>query len=979
MIRSRKEIRMADIFFRRTFVLFLIFILPFCTSAQKNSTVKEYEKTYVTYPFSDPDPVANPGKIYPYFRYDGFTDVPIQKQWKVVELENDYIKVQIMPQIGGKIWTAIDKKTGKPFLYNNDVVKFRDIAMRGAWTSGGIEANFGIIGHTPTIATPVDYLTRINADGSASCVIGALDLLTRSYWNIEIRLPKDKAFFTTNVYWHNTTAIEEPYYSWMNLAVKASDSLRFIDPGTHYIGHEGSAHSWPYDSVHHKNLSIYGQNNFGGDKSYHILGIYSKYYGAYWPKEDFGMIHYAEREDKLGKKVFLWSLSDEGKIWEKLLTDNSGQYVEIQSGRLFSQNLLKSSFTPFKQIGFAPYQADSWKEYWYPFSETGGVTNADLNGVITVNQNGDSLSISISPISKISDSLKIYNNSSDIIFQQKIDLLPLQSYNRTIGLKHGEKFATLRLQGTIIKADEDEKQLSRPVETEPDFDWQSAYGLYLMGRDEARYRQYASAEDKIRQSLQKESTFIPALTEMAYLKYRKMQYDSSFYYAKKALTIDTYNPEANYYYALAAEKSGKFYDALDGFEIACLTYPFRSAAYAELSKMWLQKKDYEKAYEYASKSLETNEKNLTALQLRYVSARLLGKTGEQENVKKEILQIDPLNHFIAFEDFWKTKDSAAKKAFCNAIRNELPHQTYLELAIWYYNLNRAEESKAILSMSPQNNEIQYWLAFLNKEEEDANKLLQAADNGNPLMVFPFREESAEMFKWAIQHTNDWKPRYYLALIESYRNNKDTAAKLLQNITGNIDFAPFYITRAEFYDSSETDKKQNDLQKALSLDPNEWRYTKDLAEYFLENKENQKALQILEPYFKTHPQNYIVGMLYTQSLMLNNRYPEAEKILSTIHILPYEGATSGRKLYRQTKLMLALEALKKNKYETALQKINEADEWPYNLGVGKPYDDQIDTQLEDSLRGLVETARKNKNRAANYDLYEQKIKAITQER
>ena len=102
---------------------------------------------------------------------------PQQKDWKVVELENDYIKLTILPEIGGKIWSATEKKTNKEFLYYNHVVKFRDVAMRGPWTSGGIEANYGIIGHTPNCATPVDYITLNKEDGSVSCIIGVLDLL----------------------------------------------------------------------------------------------------------------------------------------------------------------------------------------------------------------------------------------------------------------------------------------------------------------------------------------------------------------------------------------------------------------------------------------------------------------------------------------------------------------------------------------------------------------------------------------------------------------------------------------------------------------------------------------------------------------------------------------------------------------------------------------------------------------------------------
>ena len=123
---------------------------------------------------------------------------PVEKEWKVVELENDFIKLMILPEIGGKIWAAFEKSTGKSFVYYNQVVKFRDVAMRGPWTSGGIEANYGIVGHTPNCATPVDYTTMTKKDGSVSCVIGVLDLLTQHTWRIDINLEKDKAYFTTS-------------------------------------------------------------------------------------------------------------------------------------------------------------------------------------------------------------------------------------------------------------------------------------------------------------------------------------------------------------------------------------------------------------------------------------------------------------------------------------------------------------------------------------------------------------------------------------------------------------------------------------------------------------------------------------------------------------------------------------------------------------------------------------------------------------
>ncbi|MES1223218.1 MAG: DUF5107 domain-containing protein, partial [Bacteroidota bacterium] len=280
------------------FIMALFLCSHSVSYTQQSATIKEYDRAFTTYPYSDPDPVANPESgIYPYFRYDGYTDTPIQKKWKVVELENEFISLTILPQVGGKIWSAIEKSTGRPFIYNNHVIKFRDVAMRGPWTSGGIEANYGIIGHTPNCATPVDYITIKRPDSSVSCIIGVTDLLTGTHWRLDINLPKDKAYFTTTSFWYNATPLEQPYYSWMNAGIKAKGDLQFIYPGTHYLGHEGEYGTWPLNKHNDKDISFYENNDFGGYKSYHVFGKYTDFFGAYWYDDDFGMGMYSTHDD----------------------------------------------------------------------------------------------------------------------------------------------------------------------------------------------------------------------------------------------------------------------------------------------------------------------------------------------------------------------------------------------------------------------------------------------------------------------------------------------------------------------------------------------------------------------------------------------------------------------------------------------------------------------------------------------------------
>src|SRR5690349_3742845 len=477
---------------KRLFIVTNVLLISFITSfAQQKATVKEYKKIFKTYPFSDPDPVPAVGRIYPYYRFDGYTNSAIQKEWKVVELENDYIKLMILPEIGGKIWAAIEKKTGKSFLYYNHVVKFRDVSMRGPWTSGGIEPNYGIIGHTPNCATPVDYTTIAKPDGSVSCVIGVLDLLTRTSWRLDINLPKDKAYFTTSSFWYNSSDFEQPYYTWMNTGIKAKGNLEFIYPGTKYLGHEGEYADWPVNKENGKNISFYENNNFGTYKSYHVFGKYTDFFGGYWHDDDFGFGRYSTHDDKAGKKIWIWGLSQQGMIWEKLLTDTDGQYVEVQSGRLFNQSAEGSTFTPFKHKGFLPHTTDVWTEYWFPVLKTKGFVAANNYGALNVKQENGWMKIYFLPLQNINDELAV-RSGDKIIYSKKLGLKTLQVFADSfqVNTSAADVVVTLGKDKLEYDASPQANVLSRPVDTPKDFDWNSVQGLYLQGKEDLRQRFY---------------------------------------------------------------------------------------------------------------------------------------------------------------------------------------------------------------------------------------------------------------------------------------------------------------------------------------------------------------------------------------------------------------------------------------------------------------------------------------------------------
>ena len=906
--------------------------------AQGTAKVTEYKKVFKTYPFSDPDPIPEVGKVYPYYRFDGYTNKPIDKEWKVVELENDYIKVMILPEIGGKIWGAFEKSTGKSFLYYNQVVKFRDVAMRGPWTSGGIEANYGIVGHTPNCATPVDYVTIKKNDGSVSCVIGVLDLLTRTTWRIDINLEKDKAYFTTSSTWFNSSDFEQPYYTWMNTGIKAKGNLEFVYPGTKYLGHAGEYADWPIDKQG-RNISFYEKNNFGEYKSYHVFGKYTDFFGGYYHDEDFGMGRYSTHDAKAGKKVWIWGLSGQGMIWEKLLTDNDGQYVEVQSGRLFNQPASESSFTPFKNRSFIPEATDLWTEYWFPVLKTKGFVMANNYGALNVKSENNMVKLYFLPLQPLNDSITVLSGDK-IIYAKKVDAKTLQVFS--------DSFVVTNAKNIIVKVGENKLvysaapeagNLARPVDLPKDFNWKSLQGLHLQGKELIRQRMYPAAEEKIREALAVDANYLPALTDLAMLLYRSMKYDEALSVAKKALSVDTYDGAANYYYGLINAKLGNTTDAKDGFDIASQDLEYRSACYVQLARIYLKEGNAGRAKFYATKSADFNRYAIDAYEMQALINRVTNNKKAASAVLDTIKSIDPLNHFANAEKFlWDPSAENGKNVIAN-IKNEMPDQTFLELAAWYYNAGRNADALKVLELAEPNAEIVYWKSFLSGKKLDVNSL-------KPGLVFPFRPESAEVLTQVVKSTDNWLPKYHLALLQWSSNNIEAAKKLFEACGDASSYAPFYAARAKLF--KDGDKVLADLEKARELDPQQWRNERALINYYLFKNQNDKALAVADAAYKKFPASYVIGMLKARTLILNKKYADADKLLSTIEVLPNEGATIGRQLYRETKLMLAIENMKSGNCKNALQYINDSKLWPERLGSGKPYDQDIDVRLEDWL-------------------------------
>ncbi len=934
---------------RRIFILIVLVFSGMNAISQQNATFKEYYKHVKTYPYSDPDPIPNMdplrkiGTIYPYYRYDGYTNKSQEKEWKIIEIENDYIKILILPELGGKIWTAIEKSTDQPFIYYNQVIKFRDVAIRGPWTSGGFEYNYGVYGHTPSCVSPIDYKVFNRGDGSVSCIIQVLDLFTRTTWQIDVNLPKDKAYFTTSSFWYNSSSVEQPYYTWMNVGIKAEGNLEFIYPGTQWIEHNGQVYNWPINEQNGKNISFYENNDFGNYKSYHVFGKHSEFFGGYWHDDGFGMGRYSTRDEKIGKKIWIWGKSQQGMLWEKLLTDNDGQYVELQSGRLFNQHWEESTLTPFKRKGFLPHTTDTWTEYWFPVLKTRGFIAANNYGALNLIKENGWLKIYFSPLQRINDPL-IISEESSIIYSKNLSLEPLELYCDSFRFDADKEHLRVSLGDKKLEYKSlEETKLNRPTTFPDDFNYDSVYGLYLLAKQNLLHRDYITAEEQLRSCLEKDPNYLPALTDMSMLLYNKMEYEEALFFSKRALSINTYDPAANYYYGLINYRMGKIADAKDGFEVASLGIEYRNASWSMLSGLYLKEMDLSRSVEYALKSVGYNHYDIDSYKLLAVNYRLQKDKDEADKILDTILSQSPLNHFARFEKHLWENSEKSKINFLNLIRNEMPQEIFLESAIWYYQIGRKEEALKLLKMAPQNATVLYWQSFLTGQSLNYSEL-------TPDFVFPFRQETAQILEKLLLNNDYWLLKYHLALIHWNLNNIQKAAHFFSQCERTPDYPPFYVARAKFSIKHKTKDLNalSDLKYAIELDPFQWRYGRELALYHLSEQEFEEVLTAAGQYYNRFPENYYLGLLYAKALLRNKYFEKADEVLNKIDVLPNEGATEGRKLYKETQLMLALKEMNGGKYKKALKYIELSKQWPENLGVGKPYSSDIDERLEDWL-------------------------------
>jgi tetratricopeptide (TPR) repeat protein len=906
-----------------------------------------------TYPFSDPDPVpilCRDPRIYPYFAFDGFTDRPREQEWTVVQLENEYLSAAVLPQVGGKVYGALEKSTGREFIYTNDALKFRRIALRGPWTSGGIEFNFGVIGHTPSTATPVEYLTRHNADGSATCFVGSLDLPSRTRWTVAITMPRSGAYLETRTFWFNPTPFDQSYYSWSTAAVSVRPDLRYDYPGTSMVQHSASTDNarWPL-SPGGRDLSWYRQNDFEGSKSYFVFGEYASHFGAVQADSGFGLGHWATYDDMPGRKVWIWSLARDGGIWENLLTDAKGQYSEPQAGRLLSQ--VDHEFFP-------PYTGDSWRELWFPVTGIGRLTAASPWAALGLERSGDTVRVALCALQGIDDEL-VVREGDRVLLRHRLTLKALEHQVFLLKGSVGSLRVTLGDGKFSYDEDPESRVLTRPVRYAVPAD-STAEGLFLSGEYFEKERRRGEALERYLACLRAEPRHVSALTRTALLLGERGEAERGLSYATRALELDKYLPAANYAYGVLSRLLGHLADAKETFGWAARSLEFRSNAYCQIAELSLAENDWSASLEYALKSIQFNALNSNARTVQAIALRKMGRPAEAMGILRELLQFDPFNHQARFEQHLSAPAEMSAERFAAGIRTEITHESHLEAAAAYLRVGLRDEALQLLALAPEQPMVDLWRGFISAQGNPAagRGFLERALKGSIDFVFPFREEEVRILQWAMRESpSSWKPRYYLALVLWGKGRKREALEMM-NGCSNVDASTFFLARALLRKELGGEGVFPDLERAVSMDSTSWRAWHQLIAHCAATGLSGQGLGYARRAVRLHPDQIVLQMDFASALYDEGDYKRSLEVLSGLNVLPYEGSWEAHDLFVRASLRLGLRALNEGRFKDCLRSVESSRDFPEHLGTGEPW--EPDSRMQDYLayRALKEEGKRD---------------------
>ncbi len=949
----RREVRMV--------ILVAGLLLCLCGSGWAKATAWEGTITIPTYGWSDD---VNPkfwaledqiklsttvkgAIVYPYSMQDHLSRTKVNRTYKALFLENEYLKVTCLPELGGRLHSVLDKTTGQETFHCNQVIKPSMIAMRGAFISGGVEWNAGPQVHTVTIVSPVDALVGTNPDGSAWLEVSNLEQTLRTRWTVRVTLQPGRAYLDEQIRIFNPVDAVNPYYFWNCTAFPCRKGTRFIYPMTLGTDHNGvKFFNWPV----HEGRDLSWLKNYPEPSSIFAVDCTFDFFGAYDVDADRGVVQVADHYELSGKKAWTWGTSEFAQVCQKNLTDEDGAYIEVQSGPLPTQS----------DYGMLlPRQQVSWREWWYPVHGLGQgfeFATKDL-AVQTIRENGD-LQLRLLATGRFPGASCSMAQEDRELLAKKVNLDPKAPQvvtlspdpkapvNVTVKTAKGTILASFTTPLPIPKMDPPQRPdfLNKPegqLTVEEKF-------LKAQKQDLATNRK--RAREGYEKALADDAGYAPALRALAVLDTEAGLYDAALARLQKAVQRDPGDGVAWYFLGVNYLRTQKPLDALGCARQAtrclgtgALAFDLAGRAHAALGQRHAALDAFEKAARLNPKDALASDHWLLAL---YAT----GDTAAAFKYAQRVAAQDPTD--LVPRALLALQSAGALREFVKDARDFVGEDDFemLETSLTFAEMGLPKEAANLLAAVcveavPENERsplpLYYlaWFASLQKDPDGVKAWLSRAATTYRDFVFPSRPEEVQMLKYALQENpGDACAHLHLGNLYAHLGRPAEAVdewKAAVDRKPSLSVAHRNLGLYVWAVGNDLPKAEQCYRKAIAARPKDQTLYRDLAEILMAQSKRPEAIKLLESMPSEGLQRADIIIMLAQAYEDERRYDEVINLLeSTPYFVNWEGQTITWDIFHRAHMKRGQNRFEAKDYAGALKDFEAALTYPDNIGVGR---------------------------------------------
>jgi len=910
------------------------------------------------------------GVVYPHPVIEKILDGKEDREWNAVFLENQYLLIMILPELGGRIQMAYDKMKQRHFVYYNQVIKPALVGLTGPWISGGIEFNWPQH-HRPSTFEPVDSCMEENADGSVTVWCSEVERMFRTRGMAGFTLHPDKAYLEIRVKLYNRTSFPQTFLWWANPAVKVNDAYQSVFPpdvnavfdhGKRDVSEFPIARGTYYKVDYSPGTDISRYKNIPVPTSY--MAITSKYdfVGGYENDSKGGLLHVANHHVSPGKKQWTWGNSDFGKAWDRNLTDEDGPYIELMCG-VYTDNQPDFSW-------IMPGEEKSFSQYFMPYRDLGVVKNATKEAMVNLEVKDESIIVKVYTTARYDNVRVVVRDQGKLLLDERFDFHPGTSYEKQLPGTGPEparpEISVYTSDGRLLVSwqpePDQEKAIPEPAKParQPE-EIASNEQLYLTALHLEQYRHATYDprpyyEEALRRD-QKDSRCNNALGLWYLRRGRFAKAEAYFRTAITTLTERNPNPldgEPYFNLGLALCFQGRDGEAYPAFYKSVWNAAWMDNGYFQLARLAAKKTDWEDALELIDRSLIRNWHNHKVRHLKVSILRKAGRTADALKLAEESLVLDRFNFGILYEKLLLA-DSAAERssgeeALKSLIRGNI--HTYIEFALDYALAGLYQEAAGLIriGIAEQGGKPVYpmalyykaWFEWQSGEGDAALKTLEQAAAACPDYCFPNQPEAVVVLEWAkSQNPADARAPYYLGNFwYNARQYEEAVANWELSATLDDRFPTVHrnLALAYFNKLNLPEKALKELEQAFGLDTTDARVLMELDQLYKRLKRApEERLKFLQKYPVQVDDR---DDLYLEQATLYNQLGEHNKAFELIisrKFHPWEGGegkVTGQYVY--SLVSMAQKAIHDGVFAEAVRLLEQARSYPENLGEGKLY-------------------------------------------